>query len=44
VEKLRSIAREHEALVLPGHSVTGIRPQHDRADLSPAPTPGLVYE
>jgi len=44
VEKLRSIAREHEALVLPGHSETGIRQHRDRADLTSAPTPGLVYE
>ena len=44
VEKLRRIARQHEALVLPGHSETGIRQHPDRADLTRAPTPGLVYE
>ena len=44
VEKLRSIAREHEALILPGHGETGIRQHRDRADLTSAPTPGLVYE
>jgi glyoxylase-like metal-dependent hydrolase (beta-lactamase superfamily II) len=44
VEKLRRIAREHQALVLPGHSETGIRQHRDQADFTPAPTPGLVYE
>jgi glyoxylase-like metal-dependent hydrolase (beta-lactamase superfamily II) len=44
VEKLRRIAREHEAFVLPGHSDTAIRQHHDRSVFTPAPTPGLVYE
>jgi glyoxylase-like metal-dependent hydrolase (beta-lactamase superfamily II) len=44
VEKLRRIAREHEAFVLPGHSDTAIRQHHDRAVFTPAPIPGLVYE
>jgi N-acyl homoserine lactone hydrolase len=44
VEKLRRIAREHEAFVLPGHSEIGIRQRRDRSDLTPAPTPGVVYE
>ena len=38
------LAREHEALVLPGHSETGIRQHRDHADLTSAPAPGLVYE
>jgi glyoxylase-like metal-dependent hydrolase (beta-lactamase superfamily II) len=44
VEKLRTLARQHDVLVLPGHSETGIRHHHDHADLKPAPAPGLVYE
>ena len=44
VEKLRRIARQHEAFVLPSHSETGIRQHRDRSNFAPAPTPGLVYE
>jgi N-acyl homoserine lactone hydrolase len=44
VEKLRRIARQHEALVLPSHRETGIRQHRDRAAFTPAPTAGLVYE
>jgi glyoxylase-like metal-dependent hydrolase (beta-lactamase superfamily II) len=44
VEKLRTVARQREALVLPGHSETGIRQHRDRGQLTPAPTPGLIYE
>jgi hypothetical protein len=44
VEKLRRIAREHEAFVLPGRSDTAIRQHHDRSVFTPAPTPGLVYK
>jgi hypothetical protein len=44
VEKLRTLARQHDVFVLPGHSETGIRHHHNQADLTLAPTPGLVYE
>jgi glyoxylase-like metal-dependent hydrolase (beta-lactamase superfamily II) len=44
VEKLRRIAREHQALVLAGHSQTGIRQHRDHSDFTPAPRPGLIYE
>jgi glyoxylase-like metal-dependent hydrolase (beta-lactamase superfamily II) len=44
VEKLRRIAGQHEALVLPGHNETGIDEHDNRSDLTPAPTPGLIYE
>jgi glyoxylase-like metal-dependent hydrolase (beta-lactamase superfamily II) len=44
VEKLRTVARQREALVLPGHSETGIRQHHDRSEFTSAPTPGLIYE
>jgi glyoxylase-like metal-dependent hydrolase (beta-lactamase superfamily II) len=40
VEKLRRIARQHEALVLPSHSETGIRQHGNRAAFTPAPTTG----
>ena len=44
VEKLRRVARRRDALVLPGHSETGIRQHHDSSEFTPAPTPGLIYE
>ena len=44
VEKLRKVARQREALVLPGHSKTGIRQHRDSSEFTPAPTPGLIYE
>jgi glyoxylase-like metal-dependent hydrolase (beta-lactamase superfamily II) len=44
VEKLRRVARQREALVLPGHSETGIRQHRDGGSFTPAPTPGLIYE
>ena len=44
MEKLRRLARQHEALILPGHSETGIRQHYDHSNLTPALTPELVYE
>jgi N-acyl homoserine lactone hydrolase len=44
VEKLRRIARQRQAFVLPGHSESGVRQHRNRSDLAPAPTPGLIYD